>query len=438
MTGLIMAAQLILGLSILVLLHEMGHFLAAKAFGIKVEKFYLFFDAWGIKLLKFKYKDTEYGKGWLPLGGYVKIAGMIDESMDKEQMKEEPKDWEFRSKPAWQRLIVMIGGVVVNLVLGVALFTMVILAFEKEYVPISVLDNGISPYNIGLEAGFKEGDKIISINNKKLVSFKDALSVSLVFGADVEVERDGEIVKFTIDDEFYNNYKESEDHALFEPSSGRFEVFQVMENRPAYEAGIETGDVILSINEDIEIINWPQFSNVIREHRNEEISLSILRNGDTLDKSLTVDSLGIGIMRNMNADFPTQKYGFGQAIYYGWSDAMEMLRLNITGLGKIFKGQEKATDSLQGPIGIAQIYGGVWDWHKFWYITGLLSLILAFMNILPIPALDGGHVIFLLIEIITRRKLSDRVMGNIQMIGMLILFALMFFVIGNDIFRLFK
>jgi regulator of sigma E protease len=211
-----------------------------------------------------------------------------------------------------------------------------------------------------------------------------------------------------------------------------------MENRPAYEAGIETGDVILSINEDIEIINWPQFSNVIREHRNEEISLSILRNGDTLDKSLTVDSLGIGIMRNMNADFPTQKYGFGQAIYYGWSDAMEMLRLNITGLGKIFKGQEKATDSLQGPIGIAQIYGGVWDWHKFWYITGLLSLILAFMNILPIPALDGGHVIFLLIEIITRRKLSDKLMGNIQMIGMLILFALMFFVIGNDIFRLFK
>lgn len=435
MTGLIMAAQLILGLSILVLLHEFGHFIMARAFGIKVEKFYLFFDAWGFKLFKFTYKGTEYGMGWLPLGGYVKIAGMIDESGDKEQMKLPQQPWEFRSKPAWQRLFVMLGGVTVNLILGVILFAMVILVYEKDYVPNSAI-TGISPYELGEKAGFQEGDKILEINGKKVVRFKDAISIAIIFGADVTVERAGQKQIIHIDENFYDEFKKSKQKNLYEPSLGQIIIDSIVPNSPAAKAGIAKGDKILSLNE-VEILSFLQFAKELEPLKNSEITLTIVRTQDTLVKNIQIDSTGVGFFRFI-PEFPTENYSLSQAVYYGWKDAMEMLKLNITGIGKIFKGKEKATDSLQGPIGIAKIYGGVWDWHKFWYITGLLSLVLAFMNILPIPALDGGHVLFLLIEVITGRKLSDKFMENVQYIGMLILMALMIFVIGNDIFRLFK
>lgn len=438
MTGLIMAAQLILGLSILVLLHELGHFIAAKSFGIKVEKFYLFFDAWGFKLFKFNYKGTEYGIGWLPLGGYVKIAGMIDESMDKEAMKLPPQPWEFRSKPAWQRLIVMIGGVSVNLILGIILFTMIILVYEKEYVPNSAITNGIYPYEIGERVGFKPGDKILQINGKDVVRFKDATSLSLFFGSEVMVERNGKNETIVIGDDAYEDFKTSENKMLFEPNFLNFTVDSIVPKRPADLAGLKKGDRIISINDTIDAQKWPKFTSVIEKNRLKEIKLTFIRNSvDTQFVSLVVDSAGIGISRTI-PDLPTEKYSFGQAIYYGWKDAVTMLKMNVVGLGKIFKGKEKATDSLQGPIGIAKIYGGVWNWGKFWFVTGLLSLILAFMNILPIPALDGGHVIFLIIEALTGKKFSDKFMENAQMVGMVILLALMAFAVGNDIFRLFK
>lgn len=438
MTGLIMAAQLILGLSILVLLHELGHFIAAKSFGIKVEKFYLFFDAWGFKLFKFNYKGTEYGIGWLPLGGYVKIAGMIDESMDKEAMKLPPQPWEFRSKPAWQRLIVMIGGVTVNLILGIILFTMIILVYEKEYVPNSAITNGIYPYEIGERVGFKPGDKILQINGKDVVRFKDATSLSLFFGSEVMIERNGKNETIVIGDDAYEDFKTSENKMLFEPNFPNFTVDSIVPKRPADLAGLKKGDRIISINDTIDAQKWPKFTSVIEKNRLKEIKLTFIRNSvDTQCVSLVVDSAGIGISRTI-PDLPTEKYSFGQAIYYGWKDAVTMLKMNVVGLGKIFKGKEKATDSLQGPIGIAKIYGGVWNWGKFWFVTGLLSLILAFMNILPIPALDGGHVIFLIIEALTGKKFSDKFMENAQMVGMVILLALMAFAVGNDIFRLFK
>lgn len=438
MTGLIMAAQLILGLSILVLLHELGHFIAAKSFGIKVEKFYLFFDAWGFKLFKFNYKGTEYGIGWLPLGGYVKIAGMIDESMDKEAMKLPPQPWEFRSKPAWQRLIVMIGGVSVNLILGIILFTMIILVYEKEYVPNSAITNGIYPYEIGERVGFKPGDKILQINGKDVVRFKDATSLSLFFGSEVMVERNGKNETIVIGDDAYEDFKTSENKMLFEPNFPNFTVDSTVPKRPADLAGLKKGDRIISINDTIDAQKWPKFTSVIEKNRLKEIKLTFIRNTvDTQCVSLVVDSAGIGISRTI-PDLPTEKYSFGQAIYYGWKDAVTMLKMNVVGLGKIFKGKEKATDSLQGPIGIAKIYGGVWNWGKFWFVTGLLSLVLAFMNILPIPALDGGHVIFLIIEALTGKKFSDKFMENAQMVGMVILLALMAFAVGNDIFRLFK
>lgn len=438
MTGLIMAAQLILGLSILVILHELGHFLTAKAFGIKVEKFYLFFDAWGFKLFKFNFKGTEYGIGWLPLGGYVKISGMIDESMDKEAMKLPPQPWEFRSKPAWQRLIVMIGGVTVNLFVGIILFTMIILVFEKEFVPNSAIKNGIYPYELGERAGFKEGDKISKINGSEVIRFKDASNMLILFANEIEVERNGKMEIITMTDEIYEDFKSSESKKFFDPNFENLEVDSIVPNRPAFKAGIAKGDIIIAVNDTIDVHKWPKFTSVIEKNRNKEISITLLRNKkDTLFKVLTVDSLGIGITPSI-PEMETVKYSFGQAIYYGWKDAIGMLKLNIVGIGKIFSGKEKATDSLQGPIGIAKIYGGVWDWGKFWFVTGLLSLVLAFMNILPIPALDGGHVVFLLIEVITGKTFSDKTMERVQTIGMVILLSLMAFAVGNDIFRLFK
>lgn len=433
-----MAAQLILGLSILVILHEMGHFLAAKAFGIKVEKFYLFFDAWGFKLFKFNYKGTEYGIGWLPLGGYVKISGMIDESMDKEAMKLPPQPWEFRSKPAWQRLIVMIGGVTVNLFVGIILFTMIILVYEKEYVPNSAITNGIYPYELGERAGFKEGDKILKINDSEIIRFKDASSLAILFSSEVTVERNGKSEVIKIGDDVYDDFKKSENKFFFEPNFPNLMIDSIVPGRPADKVGIIKGDLIIAVNDTINVQKWPKFVSVIEKYRNKEISITLIRNNkDTLSKVLTVDSTGIGVTRNI-PEMTTLKYSFGQAVYYGWKDAIGMLKLNIVGIGKIFTGKEKATDSLQGPIGIAKIYGGVWNWGKFWFVTGLLSLVLAFMNILPIPALDGGHVIFLIIEAVSGKKFSDKFMENAQMVGMVILLALMAFAVGNDIFRLFK
>jgi regulator of sigma E protease len=437
MNIVIMVAQLILGLSILVLLHEFGHYITARAFGIKVEKFYLFFDAWGFKLFKYTYKGTEYGIGWLPLGGYVKIAGMIDESMDKEQLSQPMQPWEFRSKPAWQRLIVMIGGVTVNLILGVILFTMVIMVFEKEYVPISAIDKGIYAYEMGRKVGFQTGDKIVAVGGKKIERFKDASPMMLVMGESFQVERNGQLKTITVNDAFYAEFKESKSKRIFEAYSNDCSIDSIIAMRPAVKSGFKIGDNPTAINDSIIIDSWGTFEENIIKFANKSIKITVLRNAEKIDLTITPDTAGIGVAHKLPI-FPKTAYSFSQAIKYGWKDAMDMLSLNIKGMGKIFKGEEKATESLSGPIGIAQIYGGVWDWHKFWYITGLLSLILAFMNILPIPALDGGHVIFLIIEAITGKTFSDKFMERVQMVGMVLIMGLMIFAFGVDIFKLFR
>jgi len=438
MTILIMVAQLILGLSILVLLHEFGHYITARAFGIKVEKFYLFFDAWGFKLFKYTYKGTEYGIGWLPLGGYVKIAGMVDESMDKEQLKQPVQPWEFRAKPAWQRLIVMIGGVTVNLILGVILFTLVIIVFEKNYIPNSAIDKGIYAYELGRNIGFQTGDKIISVNGDKIERFKDASSMLLVLGANVQIERNGVVKNIIIDDSVYATFKKSKIKKLFDAYSTDWKLDSIYPNMPAAKAGFQKNDRPIAINDTILIETSGMLTENIQKNANKSIKITVLRNAQKIDLDVTPDSLGAIYVGIKDAIFPTKDYSFSQAIHYGWKDAMDMLTLNIKGMGKIFNGQEKATESLSGPIGIARIYGGVWDWHKFWYITGLLSLILAFMNILPIPALDGGHVIFLIIEAVTGKTFSDKFMERAQMVGMVLLIGLMVFAFGVDIFKLFK
>ncbi len=437
MNGLIMAAQLILGLSILVVLHELGHYLAARAFGIRVEKFYLFFDAFKFKLFSFKKGDTEYGIGWLPLGGYVKISGMVDESLDREQLKKEPQPWEFRSKPAWQRLIVMLGGVTVNAILGVILFAFVLLHYNRAYLPNDSVKDGIYAYELGRKAGFLPGDKILSVEGRKVERFKDILSTKAFFGTDIMVQRGQDTVHIEVPKDFYRMLNASPGARIIGPENYRFAVDSVIPDMNAATAGLLAGDSILMLD-SLNVNSWGAFTEMIQGRKGETVEMMIRRDTAILSLQVTVDSSGIIGFYARSQEYQTKPYHVGGAIRYGFKDAMDILTANIKGFGKILSGKEKASESLQGPIGIAQIYGSVWDWSRFWFITGLLSLILAFMNILPIPALDGGHVIFLTIEAITGRKFSDSFMEKAQLAGMIILLGLMAFAIGNDIFKLFK
>lgn len=441
MQGLIMAGQLILGLSILVTLHELGHFLAARAFGIKVEKFYLFFDAWGFKLFSFKVGDTEYGMGWLPLGGYVKIAGMIDESLDTDQLAAEPQPWEFRAKPAWQRLIVMVGGVTMNVILGIAIFSGTLLHFKKEYLPNQevISGKGIYAYKLGKEIGLQDGDKILTIDGKSFERFEDVLSSRVLFGATLSIERNNRTMEVVVPDNFYRKVGVAGRWSFIGYGPLHYQIGKVVEGEPAHKAGVKAGDKITAINGE-SIANNDDLVSKIGALKNKTVTLSILRDNKPLTLESTVTDKGtIGIAYDAtpekNADYKLSPYTISNSLSFGTSDAVEALVSNAKGLGKIFTGEEKASESVQGPIGIATIYGGVWDWSRFWAITGLLSMVLAFMNMLPIPALDGGHVIFLLIESVFRVKFSDKVMERAQVLGMVILFSLLIFAVGNDVWK---
>ena len=436
-----MAAQLILGLSILVTLHELGHFLAARAFGIKVEKFYLFFDAWGVKLFKFKKGDTEYGIGWLPLGGYVKIAGMIDESMDTEQLASEPQPWEFRAKPAWQRLIVMIAGVTMNVILGILIFSFTLLHYKKDYLPNDqvVKGEGIYVYKLGRDIGLENGDKIIAINGTEFERFDDLLSTRVIFGSTLTVVRNDQTMEVTVPDNFYREINQAGRLNFIGLGYLNYDVLSVTPGDPAEKAGLKTGDKITAV-EGNPILDSDALKNALEKAKGKTVTLNVKRGSETLTLTPEVKAAGtIGVGYNpsfeTNPDYKPKPYTVGSALKFGTSDAVEALVSNAKGLSKIFTGKEKASDSVQGPIGIAQIYGGVWDWSRFWAITGLLSMVLAFMNMLPIPALDGGHVIFLAIESISRRKLSDKFMERAQVVGMVLLLALMAFAIGNDVWK---
>ncbi len=432
MSGIIMVVQLLLALSLLVFVHELGHFLAARAFGIKVDKFFIFFD-WGGKIWSKKIGDTEYGIGIFPLGGYVKIAGMIDESMDKEQMKKPPQPWEFRSKPAWQRLIVMVAGVVMNVIVGVLIFTFTHLSYNEAYVDVTQIEEGIYAYDYGQELGFRNGDKIIEINGKEVTRLNDVQSTRLFLGNDVTVNRNGEIINIALPDTLYS-YVINHGDLFFDFTNYAFEVDSVV-NDATKQAGLRKGDQIVRVNTH-EIDVFGDLVVALKAYKADTVELEILRNQEAELLNVYVDSLGkIGFYAT--GDIPIKEYTFFSAMKYGWKDAFESIRANAKGLGKVFSGQEKARDSLQGPIGIAKVFGGNWNWPKFWSITGLLSMVLAFVNILPIPALDGGHVLFTLIEMVIGRKLPDRFMEIVQMIGLVIVLGLMVFVIGNDIINLF-
>lgn len=438
MTVIIMIAQMLLGLSILVLLHEWGHFAAARAFNIRVEKFYVFFDAWGKKLFSFKKGDTEYGIGWLPLGGYVKITGMVDESLDTAQLKSAPEPYEFRSKPAWQRLIVMLGGVTVNAILGVIIFAGILMYWGEKFIPNSELKHGIVASELAQEVGLQTGDKLVSINGEPIIKFDEIMGSKVLLGDDVaiSVNRNGEQVNIVLPNDFTKRLLNAEKSSFVLPRMA-FKVGEVMSGMPAAEAGLMTGDEIKAIN-GTPIGFFDELQASLQTYKGQTIALEVLRAGEANTLNVAVSDAGtIGFYPELEAmETSYKKYGFFASIPAGASLAWNVVTDNIKGFGKVFSGDIPVEKSLGGPIAIAKkMYGGVWDWYRFWMTTGLLSMILAFMNLLPIPALDGGHVVFLLIEMVIRRPVGEKVMLVAQYVGMILVISLMVFAFGNDIWQ---
>ncbi|MDH5474691.1 MAG: RIP metalloprotease RseP [Cyclobacteriaceae bacterium] len=437
MDGLVMTAQILLSLTILVGLHEIGHLVAAKFFGMRVEEYSIGFPP---KLFKFNWKGTEYALSAIPLGGYVKISGMIDESMDVEAMKEEPKEWEFRSKPAWQRLIVMLGGIIVNVILGVFIFIGLTYFVGEEYLPKDEVNRvgGIKALEIGEEIGLKNGDKIIKINGQDFESINDMLNPDLLLVDDAfyTVERNGEMVDVNIPSNFMEYLSDKKNAGKIFTVWVSSEIGTVVEGGIAERAGIKVGDIITAVN-DVKVASFDAFSKEVKNISSDSITIQVLRKGEefTFSEYFKNDSIiGVGSV------IPPQKayitYGLGESISVGTKKAFGIVFTQLKAFKKIFSGQLSVTKSLSGPIGIAQAYGGDWEWERFWRMTGLLSMVLAFMNLLPIPALDGGHVMFLSFEILSGKKPGDKFMEYAQKFGMIILLSLMVFVIFNDIFRL--
>jgi regulator of sigma E protease len=463
MDGLIMAGQLLLGLSILVILHELGHFLAARAFGIKVEKFYLFFDAWGFKLFSFKVGETEYGVGWLPLGGYVKIVGMIDESMDVEQMALPAQPWEFRSKPAWQRLIVMLGGIIVNIIVGIFIFWMLTFKYGETYIPNDQLANGIHPGIIGKEIGLKDGDKILAINGQKIIRFEELISSKVLLGSPrLTISRDGQAIDIRVPESVLNSISE---HGIEEFVAPRFiinKVNSVVENTesepksrslldritgkeeqkeltpsPAFAAGFKVGDSLISVNGK-SIRYRDEFTSIVEASAGKPVNVKVLRGTNFVDLTPKVAQNGtVGLYFGVSK-LPTRSinYTFLESFSVGTSKAWSTFADNGKGIWKMITGKVSARN-ISSPIGIAKVYGAEFDWANFWRLTGLISIALAFMNLLPIPALDGGHVVFLIIEMIKGKPLGDKFMERAQIVGFVILLSLMVFAFGNDILKIF-
>ena len=442
MDYLIMGGQLMLSLSILIVLHEMGHFLPARWFGTRVEKFYLFFDPW-FELYKKKIGDTEYGIGWLPLGGYVKISGMIDESFDTEQMKSEPQPWEFRSKPAWQRLIIMLGGVTVNFLLGFLIYGMVLWVYGQEYLPNDNIKYGIQVDSLGREMGLRDGDQILEVGGKPFEKFNDRLVVREIIinnAKTITVQRDEQREDVQIDPKYVTllSSYEYKNKMLF-TARMPFKVLQVMKDSPAEEAGIDKDDRIIALNGEPTPYFF-DFAKAVQGKKSEEIQLTILRNSsDTLQKALTTTEKGlIGVQRYGPGQlFGTEReeYTLAQALPAGVVKGWTFLEDQIKAFGQMFKGRIKPSESLGGFGTIGSMFGNEWLWERFWTMTAILSLILAFMNLLPIPALDGGHVMFLLYEMVTGRKPNDKVIEWATLIGFIVVLLLVLYANGLDIIR---
>jgi regulator of sigma E protease len=431
----IMVGQLLLGLTILVGLHELGHMLTAKWFGMRVEKFAIGFPP---KVFGKKIGETEYMIGAIPLGGFVKISGMVDESMDTEAMKEEPKPWEFRSKPAWQRLIVMMGGIIVNVITGIVIYIFLTLHYGESYLPASEAKYGVVANEIGKDIGFQTGDKIVAVNGKELERFEDVYSMDMLLGTGsyYTVLRNGERINIPVPVDLMDKLADKEERMLFVQPRQTFQIGMVVAGSNAAKAGLMEGDRILTVNgKDAKFFD--EFKTLLTENAGKQVTMQVERNSKPIKLTANVEADGtIGFQPQPLLTYATKEFSIGEAIPAGTKQAFGVITANVKGFGKIFRGEVSASKSVSGPIGIAQIFGDTFNWQKFWSIVAMLSMVLAFMNFLPIPALDGGHVMFLTYEIISGRKPSDNFLENAQKVGMVLLLGLMAFAIFNDVFKL--
>lgn len=441
MTGIpIMILQLILSLSFLVIIHECGHFFPAKWFKTRVEKFYLFFDPW-FSLFKTKKGDTEYGIGWLPLGGYVKISGMVDESFDTEKLKEEPKPWEFRSKPAWQRLIIMLGGVTVNFIAGFLLFALVLGIWGEEYLPARSVQNGIYTDSLARVIGLKDGDKILKIGSVDFDIFDPRIlrrEVVINGAKTITVERDGQSIDLAMEDRFVHDLSSNKHKSAFLIGPRvPVKIDRFTDSSPAQSAGLTAGDEIVSLNGTPMFIN--DLTKTLRQLKDTSVTMVVRRGQEEMAFTFKTSADGtIGAYTVPVISMERKKYTFLESIPAGVNKGLGFLGDQIKAFGQMFRGKIKASESLGGFASITGLFPDTWNWEDFIRITAILSLILGFMNLLPIPGLDGGHVVFLLFELVTGKKLSDKFIEKATLIGFILLIALMIYANGLDVFRFLK
>ena len=438
-TILIKTAQLLLSLSILVVLHELGHFMFARLFKTRVEKFYLFFNPW-FSLFKVKKGDTEYGIGWLPLGGYVKISGMMDESMDKEAMKLPAQPYEFRAKPAWQRLLIMLGGVMMNFLFAMIIYIGILYAWGESYLPTENAKYGIAVNEVGKEIGFQNGDKILTVDNIYIENFTSIIPTIVLDNAKtVQVERNGQKTDVEISDSdlalLLKNKSVLTYREPFEIKVGKIE-----KHSPAQKAGLQKEDIFTTVDgKDFEY--YDEFTDYLDGKKGQKIELGLIREGQSITTEVVVTEEGkIGFYAaRINPDifeFKTIKYGFFESIPAGIKKGVRTTGDYLKQFRLFFKKETKAYESLGGFATIGSIFPGTWDWYSFWNMTAFISIILAIMNLLPIPALDGGHVMFLFGEIITGRKPGEKFLEYAQIGGMILLLALVLYANANDIIKM--
>jgi len=434
-TFLIKALQLIAALSLLVIIHELGHFMWARVFGIRVEKFYIFFNPW-FSLFKWKPKksDTTYGIGWVPLGGYVKISGMIDESMDKEQMKQPPQPWEFRTKPAWQRLLVMTGGVLNNFILAVIIYAGIAWWWGEKTIPYQNAYEGMDFTPAAQQLGFRNGDILLTADGKLIDSRERSALYDMLEADEVKVLRNHrDTVTLRMPDGIVTRLPQNDPFMAY-----RVPVFvkQLMPGEPAAEAGLQPGDRIIAVGDSLTPA-YTELAPALAAYGGTEVPLTLLRSNDTVVAMATpteAGKLGFGLMAPLEVfECDTTQYGFFQSVPIGVMNGTGMLTTYVGSLKHVFS--KEGAESIGGFGAIGNLFPPAWDWRTFWEMTAFLSIILAFMNIIPIPALDGGHVAFLLWEVVTRRKPSEKFMEYAQMAGMFFLLALLIYANSNDIYR---